>query len=103
MALLCAVGLTSQTVQGWYTLVVLHAAAIPIALWCRRILSRNASYWSTATIATFLLVRLPLAAVLGLGHPMYQPPEKPLPLEQIRPHNIEDPALHPEPFGSREN
>lgn len=102
LTFLVAVGLTSQTVQGWHALVILHAAAVPVAAWCARLLERSPSRWLTAAIVLFLLLRLPLVGILGYGHPMYRPPATPPPMEELRPHDI-DPSLRPGSFGEVES
>lgn len=77
---LTAIAVNSVTPQSWHLLVVLHAACLPATYGCVRMLEatgrwRTASLW---TVWAFFVLRLPLIAVLGIGHPMYSaPPDDP--------------------------
>lgn len=69
-ALLAAAALSPVTVQGWHVLVALPAACLPVSFWL-------ADHWASrrlvvrCVVVAFLLLRIPVIAVIGLGHEAY--------------------------------
>lgn len=84
---LAAALISPVLIQGWHVLIALPAACLPVALW-------TAARWPTArpwlrwAMALFLLWRLPAAAVLGLGHPMYVTPPDPAMRRHVVPEEL---------------
>jgi hypothetical protein len=103
VALVVSAGLSPATIQGWHTLVVLHAACLPVALWVHDALLRRSAgpSWAVWAAAAFLALRVPVVLVLGFGHPMYRLPHDPAQLERVAPENLPDIDLQQAPFGAR--
>ncbi len=99
VAHLAFVGVSSVTPQGWHMLVALHAASLPVALFLAPALTR-APRWARATLWLFLLTRLPIVVLLGLGHPMYVAPADDPNREAAQTSRLEEIELVPIPFGS---
>ncbi len=104
-ALVLAAALAPETLQGWHCLVMLHAACLPVALWIAHVFARplrgrrGDRLWRAAIVA-FLLLRLPVAVAVGIGHPMYRRPADPASRARVAPENLPDIELERIPFGS---
>ena len=103
-ALVLAAGLAPETLQGWHCLVMLHAACLPVAMWIAHGLERPAGdrghrLWRVV-IVVFLALRLPVVALVAVGHPMYRPPGDPASRQRVAPENLPDIELERIPFGS---
>jgi hypothetical protein len=71
VALGAAAALSPVTMQGWYMVILLHAACIPLTDW---ILTNWTAMkrWARWAIVLFIVLRIPITLVIGLGHGMYR-------------------------------
>ena len=100
VAHVAAMALSTVTPQGWHLLVVLHAASVPVAwMLARTLTSGSGSRVLLTAVWLVLLLRLPIAAVLGLAHPMYVVPKDDPNRPKIERGDLETIELVPIPFG----
>jgi hypothetical protein len=71
LAVLAACALSPVTIQGWHLVIALHAACIPVAFWITE-------GWATMkkplryAVVLFIVLRIPVMIVTGLGSDMYR-------------------------------
>ncbi|MEE2778292.1 MAG: hypothetical protein VYE73_16185 [Acidobacteriota bacterium] len=100
LAILISAGLSPVWIQGWHTLVILHAATLPVALWTDRFLWSGAT-WLRALVVAFVVMRVPIVVAIGLGHPMYIVPHgSEEEMRSVEPANLADIEPRKMPFGS---
>jgi len=99
LALLVATAVTPVSPQIRYLLVLLHFACLPVAVWLARTLP-SAARLARWGILALVLVRLPVALALALGHPMYRQPDDPVQRALLHGEGLERLELVPAPFGS---
>ncbi len=97
--LVIAAGLLPLVIQSWYALVLLHAICLPVAAWINDS-SRQSGRIRLWSISIFLFLRLPIIAVVGLGHPMYRIPDDPKELARVAPGNLPSIEFQQIPFGA---
>lgn len=72
-AALCAAAVASPVpVQGWHTVIALHAACLPTAAWMRDAF-RSSSLLPRAAAVAFIVLEVVIVLLLAFGHEMYQP------------------------------
>jgi hypothetical protein len=99
LAVLIATAISPVGPQLRYLLVFLHLACLPLAMWLAATLPRARALVRAGLVAV-VLVRLPVAVVLALGHPMYRPPEDPARRALLSGPGLSRLELVPAPFGS---
>ncbi|KPL19615.1 MAG: hypothetical protein AMJ92_02345 [candidate division Zixibacteria bacterium SM23_81] len=70
-SIIIAACLSPVTMQGWYMVVALHAACLPVAAWIDHHW-RAPKRWITYMIFLFILLRIPIVLTFGLGHNIYR-------------------------------
>lgn len=71
LAVAVASALSPVTIQRWHLVIAIHAASLPVAAWIVATWRRGP--WLQAAILAFLLLRFPITAFVGAGHPWYEP------------------------------
>ncbi|HVS62269.1 MAG TPA: hypothetical protein VMT85_02075 [Thermoanaerobaculia bacterium] len=99
LVLLAATALSPVSPQMRYVLVFLHFACLPVALWLVRALPELGNRLRSA-IVVLVLIRVPMALVLGFGHPMYRPPDDAAARARLSGEALQELELMPAPFGS---
>jgi hypothetical protein len=99
LAVLLATAAAPFSPQMRYVLVFLHLACLPVAVWLARTLP-SAARLARWGILALVLARLPVAVVLGLGHPMYRQPDDPARRALLHGEGLERLELVPSPSGS---
>lgn len=91
-ALLLVAFVSPIRIQGWHTIVILHAACVPVASWLSSGLfqreSGAAKRLLVFAIASFLALRLVVVGILGVAHPMFLEPGRPEMLEEMLPADL---------------
>ena len=71
LAVAVASALSPVTIQRWHLVIAIHAASLPVAAWI--VATWQGGRWLQAAILAFLLLRFPIAGLIGAGHPWYEP------------------------------
>ena len=72
-AMLIGAGLSPVTPQGWHLIIILHAACISCAYWLDKKWLKGGRALRFA-IVVLIVLRIPLALAVGMGHDRYRPP-----------------------------
>jgi hypothetical protein len=71
LSIIIAASLSPVTMQGWYMVVALHAACLPVAAWIDHHW-RASGRWIIWMIFLFIFLRIPTVFTFGLGHDIYR-------------------------------